>query len=113
MANRATEIRYLNVNENTGASNVLVVGVVGYDIILLSYVLVAAGAVDVTFEDATAGTDRIGPMPLAANGGVSAPENKNGWCRTATGLGLNLLLGGAVQVGGAISYRLVPSHFEF
>ncbi len=112
MADRSLEIRYLNVDVSAGESNILVVGVPEYTIVLLSYALVAAGAVITTFEDSD-GTNRIGPMALGANAIATASENRIGWTRTGSGLGLNLLLGGAVQVGGSITYRLVPDHFEF
>lgn len=112
MADRALEVRYADVNVAAGASNVLVAGVAGYCIVLLNFVLVAAGAVTATFEDSGTGTDRIGPMAIAANGFVSADSNI-GLTRTASGAGLNLLLGGAVQVGGSIAYRLIPDHMEF
>ena len=113
MADRASEVRYLNIDVDTAASHVLVAGVVGYRIVLLNFILVAAGAVTATFEDVTTGINRIGPMALAANGFITGVDSKCGCTSTASGAGLNLLLGGGVQVGGSIAYRLVPDHMEF
>ncbi len=112
MADRMGPIRYLNVNENTAASNVLVAGATGERVLLVNMTLITAGAVAVTIED-TDGTDRIGPLNFAANGGISMPDSRVGWCRTGSGQGLNILLGGGVQVAGSIAYRMMPDHFEF
>ena len=113
MADRAESIQHVNINVNTSGTNPLVPGVAGMDVVIINYVLIVFGAVDVTFEDETVGTDRIGPLPFAANGGISAPDANNGWQRTAEGLGLNIRLSANVRVGGSLTYRRVPHHFQF
>ena len=111
MADVANPIRHLNVNTNTNCSTELVAGITGMKIYLLSASLIAEGAVTVTFEDGN-GTDRIGPMSLAANGGIVLPESSQGWTRTGSGQALNLRLNGNVRVGGSIMYRACPDHFD-
>ena len=73
-------------------------------ITVLSYVLVATGAVTVKWR--TASTDISGAMALAANGGVSAHSGDITipLLQTATNEALNLNLSSAVQVSGHVTY---------
>ena len=93
----------------SGASgdNTLVAAVSGKRIRVLSFFLVCADAVTVRFEGGAGGTALTGVMSFAANGGISCPHNDLGWFETAAGVLLNMELGGAVQVSGAITYEEV------
>ena len=111
MADRAGPIQRINVNEATTGVNVLVAGRTGERLLLVNTVLMAFGRVDVTLED-TAGTDMVGPLPFAANGGVSMPDSEVGWAATASGRGLRLRLSANVQVTGSLGYRFIPDHLD-
>lgn len=72
---------------------------------VVSYVLVADGAVTAKWQNAS--TDLTGAMSLSANGGVSAIGNFDSHImETSVNQALNLNLGGAVGVRGHISYFL-------
>jgi hypothetical protein len=58
---------------------------------------------DGTFS-ATAVTQHIGMFNATDDSGLVLPENKGGWFETADNTLLNLELGGAVQVSGALTY---------
>lgn len=88
------------VSVATAASHAIVAPVAGKSIRLVHYTLVSDSAVDVTWEE-SGGTDRSGPMDLDT---ILSVESPNGLLWTTPGLGLNLLLGGAVQVSGHITY---------
>lgn len=103
MASRL-QVKYAVIDHATSGDNTLVAAVTGKKIRVLSYVLVASGAVTVRFESGASGTALTGQMSLAANGGISAPFNENGYFETAAGVLLNLELGGAVSVDGHLSY---------
>lgn len=90
------------VNKNTATSTAIVAAVPGKSIRLISYVLVSAGVVSVTWENGDGG-DRSGPMPMAANTVIHA-MNENGLLWTDPGQSLNLLLSAAIQVSGHITY---------
>jgi len=91
---------FANFNQNTAAAHVVVANQ-DNPIVVTSLYLLAAGAVTVTIEN-TAGDNLIGPMAIAANGNITLPHNPDGWCKSETGL--NILLSGAVQVGGVVGY---------
>lgn len=110
MADYSQAAQLQNMNVAVIGPTVLVAGQVGYSVVLIAAVLAAAGAVTVTFEDGD-GTNRLGPMALGANGSLVLPESQLGWARTGSGQSLSLLLSGVVQVGGSITYRLVPDHY--
>jgi hypothetical protein len=112
MADRPTSVRYENINVNTTGTNVLVAGVAEMSIYVINLSLLTFGAVNVTLEEAGSGTDRMGPYPFAANGGISMPDSNVGWTRLAVGQGLNIRLSGNVQVGGSVAYRMIPEHME-
>lgn len=74
-------------------------------IVVRSYLLIAGAAVNVKFRSAN--TDLTGALPLAANGGASAPGNPElAWFETAANEALNINLSGAVQVSGHIAYTV-------
>lgn len=85
----------------------IVAAVAGKSIVVVSYVLVANGAVNVKFQSHTTPTDLTGLLYLAANGGVVAGFNQQGWFRTISGQALDINLSAAVAVGGHLNYVLV------
>ncbi len=84
--------------------NTIVAAVTGKKIRVVSAFLIAAGAVTVRFESGAGGAALTGQMTIAANGGLVLPFNPNGWFETAESALLNLELGGAVSVDGALTY---------
>lgn len=104
MAAVSSEVKYAVIDAATSGDNTLVAAVAGKRIRVLSLYLVAAGAVTARFESAAGGTALTGQSSLAANGVLSLPYNPTGWFQTVAGELLNLELGGAVSVDGALSY---------
>lgn len=88
------------ISKATAASHEIVPAVAGHSIRAISLLLVADSAVDVTFEDG-GGTDRTGPMDCDT---IITASSESGLFWTAKGEALNMLLGGAVQVSGVITY---------
>lgn len=87
-------------------SNTLVAAVAGKQVVVLGYVLVAAGAVNARFQSAT--NDLTGLMTFAAAGNDQvAPLSPYGYLATNAGEALNLNLSGAVAVAGYLVYKLV------
>ena len=101
------EVKYATISGATSGNNTVVAAVTSKRIVVLSYVLVAAGAVNVRFESGAGGTALTGVMSIGANGGIVAPHNPYGWFDTAVGALLNMELGGAVQVSGHLTYQEV------
>jgi hypothetical protein len=96
--------KYAVISGASSGDNTVVAAVTGKKIRVLSFFLVAAGAVTVRFESGASGTALTGVMSLAANGGLSCPLNELGYFETAAGVLLNLELGGVVQVSGHLTY---------
>lgn len=94
------------VSASSAGDNTLVALVAGKAIRVTSYVLVAAGDVAASIES-SGGRILGGPMSLGTTGGVAAPFNPGGYFQTDVGEALVINLGGAVQVGGHLSYILV------
>ena len=97
-------VKQVVIDENTAASNVLVALVADREIRVISLILTSAAPVVVTFEQ-VGGVDLTGPMTL--DGAAAAPltaYSETGLFWTAKGVGLNILLGGAVQVSGVLTY---------
>lgn len=88
----------------SSGDNTLIAAVVSKKIRVLSYALIAAGAVTCRFEDGAGGTAKSGQMALAANGVLSVPFSPVGHFETTANTLLNLELGGAVSVAGHICY---------
>lgn len=88
----------------SSGDNTLIAAVVSKKIRVLSYAMVAAGAVTCRFEDGAGGTAKSGQMALAANGVLSVPFSPVGHFETTANTLLNLELGGAVSVAGHICY---------
>lgn len=74
---------------------------------VLSYTIVAAGAVTCRWESGASGTALSGQMSFAANGGAHSAFCPYGLFETAANTLLNLELGGAVSVAGHITYVVV------
>lgn len=70
----------------------------GNKVVLLSVMLVAAGAVTITFQSDNTGL--TGAMTLAAGQAIELSAERYGIMETATGEGLKFTLSGAVQVSG-------------
>lgn len=84
------------VVENTGS---------GKRVVILSYVLVAAGAVSIQWQDET--SNLSGVMPLAANGGIAARgSQEEPLLETGVGSDLQLNLSAAVAVTGHLTYMV-------
>ena len=98
---------YAKIDAASSGDNTLVAATSGRKIKVTALFLVAAGAVTVRFESAAGGTALTGQMNFPANGGIVLPENSRGWFETNAGELLNLELGGAVSVDGALTYELV------
>ena len=92
------------VSESSSGNNEVVAAAgSGLKIKVVSYVIIAAGAVSAKWR--TASTDLSGAMALAANGGVSASSDETASLLvTAANEALNLNLSGAVAVAGHVSY---------
>lgn len=105
----ATQVLKVAVNASSNGGNTIVSGVPAANgvpakiIRVLSYLLVCAGAVSVTWESQN-GTVLAGPMSFSANGGAAPPYNPLGHFDTVAGEGLVLFLSSGVQVGGHVTY---------
>lgn len=101
------QINRVVVNVSSASSNVIVAAQgAGKKIRVLYFFLVTAGATNVTWEDSD-GTDLVGLLPLAANGGISGTYCPYGIFETSANKGLNLLLGSANQTGGIVHYQVI------
>lgn len=92
------------IDDAASGDNTIVAAVSGKKIRVLSFFLVADGAVTVAFEDGASGTALTGDMSMAANGVLVVPHNPHGWFETSVNTLLNIELGGAVGVRGALTY---------
>lgn len=91
----------------TSGNNTIVTAVADKKIKVLSVFLIAATAVTVRFESGAGGTALTGVMSIGATGGFVLPppaDPTNHWFETGVNTLLNMELGGAVQVSGAITY---------
>jgi hypothetical protein len=102
LTGQATEpIKFASIS--LAASGEVVAAVTGKKIRVLGYVLAAAGAVSVNWENGTTDisgvTSLITGTPVSYAGGWDAPA-----VETSAGAALNLTLSGAVQVSGHVTY---------
>lgn len=106
MADRSLEAQTVAIVEDVAGVHQLVVVPAGYDLVMISLVLTAAGDILITFQDTASLMDlhmiKGVPVPLA--------ENNCGWLRGTTGQNFSISLGVGVAVGGTMTYRLIPSH---
>jgi glutamate 5-kinase len=91
------------VNESASGDRTIVAAVTGKKIVVVAYSLVVAGALTLTWKSGS--TALTGPQAMAANG-VSNMVSDVGThlFETASAEALVLNLGGAVQVGGFVTY---------
>ena len=98
------ELKHAVINASASGDNTLVTAVAGQRIKVVSYVCIAANAVNATFKSG-ASTSISGALTLGTNSGVSCPNNcESVLMQTAVGEGLVLNLSGNVLVGGHLSY---------
>ena len=95
---------YAVISAATSGQTAVVAAVTGRKIRVLQYFVVAETAVDVKFESAS--TAITGLMSIGANSGVAA-GSEAGIFETVAAEALNINLGGAVQVSGALTYVLI------
>ena len=103
-------MKYAVVNASASGSNTVVAAVANKRIRVLSYVIIAAGDVTVTWQSAS--NNISGPMALAANGGAApssgqaVPAGLIGQFETNQGEALNVNLSAAITVGGHLTYTV-------
>jgi len=98
------EAKHVKISAAAAASNELVAAVTDRRIVVLSLYVISASAVNGTFEtDGSSNVAISGVMPLAQ--GITLPFNEAGWFKTELGEALDLLLSGAVQASGFLTYR--------
>lgn len=83
----------------------IVAAVAGKRIVVVNYVLISAGIVNVRWKSGS--TNKSGALPLVANSGAVVPGDGR-WFSTGIGEALNLNLSAAIQVSGHLSYRFEP-----
>ncbi len=96
--------KYLAVDVNTSPNNTLIAAVSGKKILVLGCVFIAAGSVNIRFEDGTNGTPLTGVMNLTSNSGATLPLGLPGWFKTSTNTLLNLELSAGIAVAGTLVY---------
>jgi hypothetical protein len=103
-------MKYAVVNASASGSNTVVAAVANKRIRVLSYVIIAAGDVSVTWQSAS--TAISGAMALAANGGAApsagqlVPAGLIGQFETNQGEALTMNLSAAIAVGGHLTYTV-------
>jgi hypothetical protein len=100
--------KHAAIDVATSGDNVVVPKVDGRSIRVVSYTVVAAGAVTAQWMSSTAGP-LSGAMALGANSVVSAAYVPLGHVQTIPGEPLNLKLGGSVGVRGHLTYVEIPA----
>lgn len=97
------------INAASSGTNEIVAAKTGMTIRVLSYVLVVAGEVVVTWKSATdaisGAMTLIKGTPLVAPAGSPSVIDRPAHLETAPSEALNLSLGGAVQVSGHLEYE--------
>ena len=100
--------KYASVDVNTSPNSTLIAAVASKKILVLGCVLIAAGAVNIRFEDGAGGSALTGVMNLTTNSGFTLPFSEIGWFKTSAGTLLNLELSGAIAVAGTLTYAEIP-----
>ena len=104
---KLSEVQYAAISAVGVGDNEVVAAVAAKKIRVVGFFLVAVTAVTVAFESSAGGDALTGDMSLGAPGVLAPGYNPLGGVETVAGENLNLELGGAVQVSGAVSYVLV------
>lgn len=89
----------------SGAGTAVIAAVSGKRIYIHGYVVVAAGTVNLVFEDSD-GTDLTGSIPLIANAGVSAPNSVEPWFILPEGKAFHGNIDANVLVAGHVAYSI-------
>lgn len=92
------------IDDASSGNNTIVAAVAAKKIRVVSLLLVAAGTVNVRFEDGAGGDALTGQMNLVANTGFCLPFNPVGWFETSANTLLNLELSAAISVDGMLTY---------
>ena len=94
--------RTVLINAANSGNNEIVAAIAGTSIRVVSLFFVVAALAVCTFNDGT--NNLTGAMSYGQYGGISMPFNQIGWFTGGAGRPLNLNLGGAYQVSGALTY---------
>lgn len=105
MAEKLCAIEDVSIDASTNGDNLIRAAVPGMRLRLLSYVLVAGGAVTLRWKSGA--TVKSGPMALGGNGSLTVPHSPTGHLTTAVGQPLVLNLGKAASVAGHAIVALV------
>lgn len=98
------DLRFASIAASGLGTNPIVTPVADKRLWIVSFFLVAQGAVTAVWEDDD-GTDLSGGMPFLTSGGIVCPgQASSPWSVTDVGKGLNLNLSAAVSVGGMLTY---------
>jgi hypothetical protein len=93
---------------SAAASGDVVAALAGKRIRVYAAMIVAAGAVTAQFRTGAAGTVLTGAMSAITGTPIEFSYNEKGWFETdVAGQSLQIVLGGAVQVSGVVSYEYV------
>lgn len=105
----AAALKHADVDATTSGNTQLVAAVTGKKIQVVSVLLTNKDSSTVTTKFQSATTDiTAAHMSAASGGGYSRNAGPNSWLfETASGVALNLNLGGAGSVGCDVSYREV------
>ena len=98
-------VKFAVVNASSSGNNTVIAAATGKKFRVLSYVIVTTTAVTAQWASGTSPTALSGAMALGATGGVSANFNPAGHVETAEGEALVLVLGGAIQASGHVTYQ--------
>lgn len=92
------------VNASALGNSLLVAGVAGFKIRVISIVIITTSAVTLKFQSGT--VDASCGFPLSNNGGAVLPLNEHGWVDTDLGADLNVNLSVGSTTGVQINYIL-------
>lgn len=98
-------VKHEKIAASSSGDNTIVSAVAGKKILVLSYVLISNGTVNVKWTCASG--DMTGLFYLIANTGASSGYNEKGHFKSATSEALVLNLSGNVAVGGHLTYAEV------
>jgi hypothetical protein len=100
--------RYTPVDVNSTGDNTIIAAVASKKILVLGCVLIAAGAVNIRFEDGAGGSALTGVINLTTNSGFTLPFSEIGWFKTTANTLLNLELSDNLAVAGTLTYAEIP-----
>ena len=104
-ADSTVQIKYAKIDAASSGDNTVVAAVTGKKLRVISaYWTMTGTAVTVRWESGASGTALTGQGTSLQGHTVMLPYNPGGWFETAAGELLNLELGGAQSVDGALAY---------